>query len=262
MSRFSSNTSAHHLHQIFEAVLSQNSGISKLRNGWQDALGEPWGSPEFCRKHAEAVNLLTGTINEISSLPDHQQQRILRYTPAWWSALVIPDHAWHGENTIVRLISQEALDMLASTADLIAGGRTGTAAAPRGQDLEGLRTQCEEWSTLLTEMPSDTLRDNLREGLLAQVNHLIWLIDNAATFGGSRISGQANEFVGALAQAGLEIPERHAAWRGRWGKSVYAMLVALTLFTTGSELTHKALDEGSGLVREIAQTVHEIREGQ
>ncbi|MFD3324057.1 hypothetical protein [Streptomyces sp. NPDC058701] len=259
MSRFSSNTSAHHLHEILQLV--HTAPPDRAVKVWPAVLSSDLGSAEFARKHAELVALLADTVHDIQALPAQQRDRVMRYVPGWWNALVLPDHNWNAESSSSHVINQQSLDMLAATADLIAGNYSGTAAAPSGDNLEDLRTQCQGWLTLLQETPRNTVRENLTEALIAQVSHLIWLIDNADTFGGARVATEANSVVGALAQAGLEIPLNQPEQQGRWQKAVYGFIVALTLFTTGSELTTNAIDAGHGLVKEISQTVQDIQQG-
>ncbi|MFG2750076.1 hypothetical protein [Streptomyces xanthophaeus] len=256
MSRFSSNTSAHHLHEILQLVHSQPSAHATVV--WQSVLNSDRGTAEFARKHAELVALLTDTVNDIQALPPQQRDRVLRYVPGWWNALVLPEHNWNADKSSSHVINQQSLDMLATTADLIAGNYSGTAAAPSGDNLDELRTQCEGWLILLRETPGSAIRENLTEALAAQVSHLIWLIDNSDTFGGARVAAEANSVVGGLAQAGLEIPSNQPEQHGRWQKAVYGLVVALTLFTTGSEIATNAIEAGTGLVKEITQTVEAV----
>ncbi|MET9669752.1 hypothetical protein ABZY19_31075 [Streptomyces sp. NPDC006475] len=102
------------------------------------------------------------------------------------------------------------------------------------------------------------MRENLREALASQVLHLIWLIDNVDTFGAARVAEEANSLVGALASAGVDIPESQPAWRGRWTQAAYGLILALGLFTTGTELATNAVEGGTGLVKEIVQTVENV----
>ncbi|MEU7725196.1 hypothetical protein AB0B78_08100 [Streptomyces sp. NPDC040724] len=260
MSRFSSNTSAHHLHQILQLVHSQPPVHASVI--WQSVLGSDRGTAGFARKHAELVALLADTINDIQALPSQQRDRVMRYVPGWWNALVLPEHNWNADSSSSHVINQQSLDMLAATADLIAGNYSGTAAAPSGNNLDELRNQCEEWLILLRETPGSAVSENLTEALIAQVSHVIWLIENADMFGGARVASEANSIVGGLAQAGLTIPSNQPEQQGRWQKAVYGLVVALTLFTTGSEMATNAVEAGNGLVKEIAQTVQAVHQSE
>ncbi|MFC8709984.1 hypothetical protein ACFUCQ_08595 [Streptomyces sp. NPDC057197] len=251
MSRFSANTNAHHLHDILERV--RNSGKQRVRDGWAIALEAPFGDADFVRMHSEVANLLSATCRDVDALGGRQSDRVSQYFPAWWSAVVYPNGSWIGDVGCQNLISEQALDMLAVTADLIAGALAGSSAAPRGGDLSDLREKCEEWLTLLEEIPSGSISDGTRDQLSVQVAHLIWLIDNVNLFGGARVAQQTEGLVGSLTQAVGGLPNA-SPLRGKLGAAVVTLMSVLFVFNQGTEIAQTSIENAKGVVREITQT--------
>ncbi|MEU5756334.1 hypothetical protein [Streptomyces sp. NPDC047829] len=143
--------------------------------------------------------------------------------------------------------------MLAVTADLIAGTLAGSSAAPRGGDLADLREKCEEWLTLLEEIPSGSISDGTRDQLSVQVAHLIWLIDNVNLFGGARVAQQTEGLVGSLTQAVGGLPNT-SPLRGKLGAAVVTLMSVLFVFNQGTEMAQTSIENAKGVVHEITQT--------
>ncbi|MEV6883266.1 hypothetical protein [Streptomyces sp. NPDC051135] len=255
MSRFSANTNAHHLHGILERV--RNSEKKRLRDGWAIALETPYGNADFARMHSEVANLLSATCRDVDALGGRQSDRISQYFPAWWTAVVYPNGAWVADMGCHNLISEQALDVLAVTADLIAGTLAGSSAAPRGGDLSDLRDKCEEWLTLLEEIPSGSISDGTRDQLSVQVAHLIWLIDNVNLFGGARVAQQTEGLVGSLTQAVGGLPTASPI-RGKLGAAVVALMSILFVFNQGAELAQASIENAQSVVREITQGYEDL----
>ncbi|MEV0010830.1 hypothetical protein [Streptomyces sp. NPDC047973] len=157
------------------------------------------------------------------------------------------------------MISEQALDMLAVTADLIAGTLAGSSAAPRGGDLSELREKCEEWLTLLEDIPAGSISDATRDQLAVQVTHLIWLIDNVGLFGGARVAQQTEGLVGSLTQAVGGLPSV-SPLRGKLGAAVVTLMGVLFVFNQGAELAQNSIGNAQGVVREITQTYEDLTE--
>jgi hypothetical protein len=151
MSLSSDNTAPHHLHTLLSRV--QSSGKHTYADGWAVALGADWGSVEFAKRHCEVVNLMVTTIEQLNALPERARERTLRYVNAWWNSIVQPQANWNDTGRhAAGIIKQDMLDHLEAAADIIAGSLVGSAAAPRGVDLDAIADQCKEWLELLSSM--------------------------------------------------------------------------------------------------------------
>lgn len=250
----SENTAAHHLHAILSRIHGSNA--TSYAAGWATALGAEWGSLEFSRKHAEIVNLLTVTVQQLDALPERSRNRYLRYVPSWWSSVIQPLANWTDANRpAVQIIKQDALDHLESAADIIAGTLAGSDAAPRSADLVEMKQQCGEWLDLLNGMSDLELSGPVRDQLIAQIEHLIWLIDNVEMFGGARVAGEASRVVGALAQAGATLTTSDPNTASRWQKAWFALIGICLVFNTGAPVIQESLASGGELFKEITATV-------
>jgi hypothetical protein len=98
------------------------------------------------------------------------------------------------------VISPTDLDMLATAADLIAAQLGGSPYVETDTDLELLHKECEGWASLIA-VSDEIADDNFRQVLLAQLNHLIWLIDNAINFGLPRVVQRGDQVAGSLVRA-------------------------------------------------------------
>ncbi|WP_158933364.1 hypothetical protein [Streptomyces sp. KE1] len=252
------NTAAHNLHSILDRV--RQSGGGAITQGWAAALEASWGSPEFSKRHSETVNLLLLTIQQIEALPERSRTRTERYISHWWTAVMQPKINWNDPaRPSSGIIGQDALDHLEATAEIISAHLQGTNAAPIGDDLTKLTEQCHEWLALLTELSEEEISTGLRSQLISQVGHLIWLIENRELFGGARISQESSNIVGSLFQAANEITTRPEN-TGRWRNGLWSLLAACAIFTQSALVVQDSIEAGTGLVKEIANTVAEIRE--
>ncbi|WP_405631192.1 hypothetical protein [Streptomyces sp. NBC_01174] len=250
----SENTAAHHLHAILSRI--QGSNASSYAAGWGLALGAEWGSLEFSKKHSEIVNLLTETVQQLNALPERPRNRYLRYVPSWWTAVIQPVASWTDTNRpAVQIIKQDALDHLESAADIIAGTLAGSDAAPRSADLVAMKQQCGEWLDLLNEIDELELNGPVRDQLVAQIEHLIWLIDNVEMFGGARVAGEASRVVGSLAQAGATLTTSDPNTASRWQKAWFALIGICLVFNTGAPVVQESITSGGELFKEIAAVV-------
>ncbi|MFE1818391.1 hypothetical protein ACFW9S_05225 [Streptomyces anulatus] len=251
------NTAAHNLHSILDRVLQLGDEI--ILRGWATVLDAPWDSKEFSKRHSEVVNLLLLTIQQVEALPERARARTERYIPQWWTAVMQPTLNWGDSGRPAsKIIQQVSLDHLESTAELISAHLGGTDAAPSGSDLSQLSSQCQEWLDLLGAMGDDEISAGLRAQLTSQIHHLVWLIDNKDLFGGARVSQEASTVAGSLFQATNAIsaqPENSS----RWKNGLLSFLAACVFFSQAAPLMQESIEAGSGLVKEIASTVEEIR---
>ncbi|MFD3725291.1 hypothetical protein [Streptomyces sp. NPDC058671] len=258
MSFSSENTAAHHLHTLLSQV--QGSGKNTLADGWSFALDAPWDSAEFTKRHAEVVHLMVTTIEQLNALPERARDRTLRYVNSWWHSLVQPQANWtDASRPASTIIKQDMLDHLEATADLIAGNLVGSIAAPRGIDIEGMEQQCREWLDLLRGMEDGEISGPVRDGLISQIEHLIWLIENVELFGGARVASEASRVIGSLAEASATMENANPGTVNRWKKGWLALIAVCVAFNGGVAVVQESIDSGTSIVKEITGVVQDIQ---
>lgn len=252
-----SSTSPHGLYEILSRVWG--SGAPNFRDGWVAVLEAEWGSDEFARRHAEVAALLSDTIQQIHALPEAQRTRYSRYFPQWWTAVVQPDLGWSDNGRPARvLVAQETLDHLASAADLLETAMRGTSAAPAGTNVQELAESCRSWLEILAETPDSELASAVKTEIVAQITHLLWLIEHAELFGVARVSRETNAVVGSLAQASTMLTGVDVQAGGRWKRAFLSLVAASVVLTAGATQLQAAIEAGSGVVKEITQVVDGI----
>ncbi|MFC8227083.1 hypothetical protein [Streptomyces sp. NPDC057287] len=251
------NTAAHHLHTLLQKV--RDSGEATLRNGWCKVLDADVNSVDFSKRYSEVAVLLQMTIRQLDALPDRSRARCERYAPDWWMMVVQPNHNWSDNSrSPAALFAQDKLDHLESAADLISGNLVGSGAAPRSADLEEMTRQCNEWIDLLAAMGEDEINGPVRDALVSQIRHLLWLIDNVTLFGGARVAEEASGVIGSLTQAGATLVNVQPNNAGRWKNAMLGLLAACVVFNQAVPIAQESIENGSGLVKEIVSVVDEF----
>ena len=248
------STSAHRLHDLLRDVRAH--GDARMPAAWGEVFDAEPGTAEFVRRHIHAVVLLTDTVRDIDALPAASRDRCSPYLPAWWRAVIGAGQQWgfpHG-GTAQSIIDMSDLHHLANAGDLIEARLRGTSLAPADASLERLVADVEGWRTLISE--TDGLPAGLAAQLRSQLDHLLWLIDQAPRFGASAVVRQADETLGALSRASDTV-KNPATWQ-KW-KTRYAALVAtIALLTAGPVAGQKMLEATAGTVRAFESNVHAI----
>lgn len=258
MSFSSENTAPHHLHTLLAKV--RDSSANCYANGWTQVLEAEWGSVEFVKRHAEVVSLLLSTIEQLNALPDRSRDRSLRYVPSWWNAVMQPQSNWtDAGRPASSIVDQDMLDHLEAAADIISGSLIESIAAPKGGDLQGIADQCREWLDLLRGMGESEISGPVRDGLISQIEHLIWLIDNVEVFGGARVSSEAGRVIGSLAQASATMENANPETVSRWKKSWLALIAVCVAFNLGAPILQESITSGTAIVKEITGVVNDIQ---
>lgn len=226
-------TDAHALHSILAAV--EKSQAKSLHLRWAGVLGAEVNTPEFDRRHAEVVGLYTRILRDIQALPEAQQRIYGPYRHAWWEAVMQPNTAWgSGQNRVV-IITREHLHLLHTAGDLIESRLDSTSSAPGATNLDSLREVIDGWVEMLTTEPGMLPNAALRTVLVRQLEHVLWLIENASLFGAGPIASAAQEAVGGIVMASPEVPEPH---KRSWKQRAFQALGTLILFNAiGTEAT-------------------------
>jgi hypothetical protein len=173
---------------------------------------------------------------------------------SWWKAIVLPPEDWDNAPPD-RVISQSDLDMLANVGDLVESQLGNPRSSSAGSDLDRLRQECEVWLSIVAN--SDAVADEaFRQTLLAQINHLIWLIDNASLFGIPRIVHSGDEITGTLirATAGQAKIKNTSVIRGRINSFVTALTLVANLIHSSQvvfDAADHALPAAEKIIREI-----------
>ncbi|MEU4876880.1 hypothetical protein [Streptomyces sp. NPDC021608] len=259
MSFSNENTAAHQLHMLISRVRSSSQADVAL--AWSEVLDAEWGSHEFARRHSEVVALLQMTIRQVTALPERARTRCERHVDAWWFAVIQPLINWRDTNrSPLSIIDDDKLDHLESTADLISGNLVGSDAAPRSADLAGIADRCNEWIELLASLSESEIDGPVRDQLISQLRHLIWLIDNAGLFGGARVAEEASTVIGSLTQTGASLVNVRDENVNRWKKALLAFVTACVVFNQASPILQQSITAGEGLVREIASVVEDFHD--
>ncbi|MEU7412654.1 hypothetical protein AB0B40_25620 [Streptomyces sp. NPDC042638] len=258
MSFSNENTAAHNLHTLIASV--RNSTESTIAGSWSAVLGAEWGTLEFTRRHTEVVSLLQLTMQQLVALPERQRARCERHVSAWWAAVIQPITNWMDETRPARsIIDDDKLDHLESTADLISGHLVGSNAAPRSTDLDQMRATCDEWIDLLTAMGDDEINGPVRDQLISQLRHVIWLVENSGIFGGARVAEEASTMIGALAQASASVVNMREESASRWKKAFLALVTACIVFNQASPIFQESITAGEQIVKEITSAISDSR---
>lgn len=251
-------TSAIAIYDILMTIKNTKVSPIFLHNAWQDALEEPYGTSDFARKHSEVVGLLVDAQSEIASIENERvRNRVEKYLNTWWNALIRPSDNWT-QFSARDLISDSDLDMLGTACDLISSQRGGLNSTSAASDLASLRAECDEWLSLISDT-SEIANDSFREALLTQIKHLVWLIDNADTFGISVIVQRGDQITGALVREAAR--EGAVKNTGRFRDRINGFVTALTLVANlihSSQVIYDAADHAlpaaEKIIKEITST--------
>ncbi len=251
------STAAHHLHAILTRV--RESGKGQYVQGWVSVLDAEMSSAEFCKRHAEVVNLLSLTIQQLHALPDRSRDRFMRYVPAWWNVVIQPKANWADNGrAAIQIADLDLLDHLESAADIILSNLAGSEGAPAGTDLSEMSRQCQEWIEIL-EMDNGNIDNVIKSQLISQLRHVIWLVENVEIFGEARISGEASRAIGSLAQASAMVGEGDPERAGVWKRAFMSLVSVCAAFNRGAPVVRESIEAGSTLVGEIANVVQDIQ---
>ncbi|ROQ68717.1 hypothetical protein EDD93_3194 [Streptomyces sp. 840.1] len=253
------STAPHHLHSILTQV--RNSGQSQYSEGWAVALEAELGSIEFSKRHAEVVNLLSLTVQQLQALPERSRERFMRYVPAWWNAVIQPKVNWADNGrAATNVASLDILDHLESAADIISTSLRGSGDAPSGSGLDGISRQCEEWIELILGLDEATIGEPLKGQLVSQLRHVIWLIEHVDLFGEARVSGETSRVIGSLVQASGVVAHRDPSSAGKWKSACVSLVAACLAFNAGVPVVQESIETGGNLVREIAAVVQDVQD--
>lgn len=214
------------LQSLLESFMAAEGGASQA---WSEVLGAEYGTVEFARRHALAMETYSGTLHHIDMLPERSRDRFERYAQQWWNALVVPGHTWASRASCTDVLSQEALDQLGSAADVIESRTNPHSEVPQSQ-LADLREQVLQWTGLIEGEPS--LPPTTRARLKDAVDHVVWLIDEAETFGAERVVVAGERLVGNLVPVLPQVPaSQQSTWKTQFSKLVSALLLVGGLHT-------------------------------
>lgn len=252
-------SSASALHSILETLVSTEA--PNMAVAWSRVLNEEFGSFEFCRKHGEVVRLWNDTLDEISALaPERAKSRFQSHTVFWWSAVINPKNQWEGNLQPSQLIAQTELDHLASVGDLVSAQIQGNTRAPTAGDLAELREQCEEWLALLQDT-EEIGNDSFRQTLLAQVQHLIWLIDNVDQFGVSRVVENSDTLTGTLLRT-VGTPQARVKNSEQFWNRIRKLIVVVGMIAGIIHDSQTILEAAEHSMPVIEKVVHKITDAR
>lgn len=192
------------LHDIINAV---NSGIgdphSHAYYAWQDVAGHDIGTSAFVRFHAEVMELLSEVSEEMRTLSHSAEQRFSIYIDDWWSALVRPRQDWAADKS--KIIEPAPLHMLAALADVFeARAPQGGAHSPQTPELLARAvTFLREEVANATDLP-----ESVRDEILNDLDHVLWLLDEVDTFGVGHAVGAMEKATGRALSKAARTPSK------------------------------------------------------
>ncbi|MCZ4497529.1 MAG: hypothetical protein JWQ74_82 [Marmoricola sp.] len=216
-------------------------------------LGADYGVEDFGRRHLEVCALLQETLRNVEALPPQLRQRYQTYTHAWWTAVMAPHVHWGAQQDPVDILTTEHLDLLGGLSESLETRLSGTASAPLNLDLAPLKSQSEQLLSLIDEVD---LPGPYRMMLVRDLEHLVWLIDNADRFG---VAAAAR--IGQAVLGGIEVAQARVSTNDKagWRKRVVEFGGALLILSAALDAGTAVLESGSGLVSEVVSIVSEQR---
>lgn len=173
------SSAARALHDLLDQVGGRIGNADKSAwHAWGAVANAQVMTAEFARFNAEVMALFQSVAEDVQSLTEIQQERYSVYLPQWWDALVRPRHDWVEGG---RGITESApLHMLAGLADLLES-RTELLGERRPQTVEILARAVKHLQgevERLTDLPK-----SVRAQILADLDHIAWLLSHADWFG-------------------------------------------------------------------------------
>lgn len=249
-------TSAIALYDIL-ATVKNSPTDGPIMESWESCLGAPRNSEEFAKRHAEVVGLLLDLHSEISGLESERlRKRLEKYSNSWWAAIIHPLRNWE-QTPASELIPAGDLDMLGTACDLVGPQIDGPESASAMSSLAHLRTECDAWLTLVADN-EEVVDDSFRQVLLSQINHLIWLIDNANTFGVARIIQQGDQVTGTLVRTARQKTVRYTP---RFRDRISSFIAALTLVANLIHSSQVVFDTADHALPDAEKIIKEITSG-
>lgn len=184
-------SSARALHDTFAAVDGGITASHSPYHSWKEVSGYATESSDFARYHAEVMALVGDVVEELQTLEPRQRERYAQYLPAWWAAIVRPRRDWAARAT--EIIDTPSLHLLAMLADLLESraSLTGTT-TPKAPEMHRKAVLL-----LVDDIEREAdLRASVQTQVLADLRHILWLVDHVDTFGVDRVVGAAQKVAG------------------------------------------------------------------
>ena len=208
------------LHDILAQVqsTSEKAGGSTWEH-WESVANAGPGGADFARFHAETMELLSEVEEALGTLSQTAQERYDKYLPEWWTALVQPRSDWQ---TTRGIIGPSDLDHLASLADVLEA-KAGPVVDPQAHVI--LRRAID---LVIAEVEQDTaLPANIREEILTDLRHVLWLLSEVNTFGVDHAVAAAEKTLGKIAARAVRTGS------DKLKRAVIMVAAALTLASGG-----------------------------
>lgn len=249
-------TSAIALYDIL-ATIKDSPSPRTIMEAWERCLNASRYSEEFTKRHAEVTSLLLDLQNEIASLESERlRKRLGKYSGPWWTAIVHPQRNWE-QSPASELILSGDLDMLGAACDLLGSQIDESESVAGRSDLARLRAECDAWLALVAD--NDEIADgSFRQVLLAQINHLIWLIDNADTFGIARVIQQGDQVTGTLVRT---VRQKTVRYTPRFRDRINGFIAALTLVANLIHSSQVIFDAADHALPDTEKIIKELTSG-
>lgn len=219
-------SAARALHDLISEVQERfgTPNINTAYHAWVAVVGHHIETPEFARFHAEALTLLREVTEDLTTLSPASQQRYAQYLPHWWTAVVLPRADWATEGT--RVIDETHLHLLGSVADVVEE-RALSLGPSNPQTVDMLR---QGITFLLNETREVTdVPRHIRDQIVADLEHVLWLIDHVDTFGVDHTVAAVEKVTGKVVAEATKAP---SSGLRRVAIGLVAALALLTPVTT------------------------------
>lgn len=231
------------LHDILRTIVSSPSSINDL---WKSLLGATPGMATFAERHSEVVGVWQQVHDLLEALPpgDHEREQYLQYMPHYYNVIVNPaDWAASRGSSTGEMVTIDHLTGIA-----LALKYRALASPPiTGDAIARLRTSIDEWHSILDEADFD---EKFATELRAQVDHLLWLLDNVPLLGTRPVVEASKKLVGT----GVAAMATKPSWAKRIGQALAPAFVVMAVLQTG-------IDDVNGILEGVADmkdTVVEI----
>jgi hypothetical protein len=210
------------------------------------------------KRHGEAVGMLNRTILQIDALPTASRENYERWIPAWWNAVVGPNHKWDRSDN-GPLIDDSHLSLLHTVGDVIESKLEGSSAAPGGAHVDELAAEVNRWLADLKSDPSILPDAGLLRIITEHLEHVVWLIEHRTLFGDAPVAAAAQQAFGAIAAATPAVDKDKA---GTWTDRARSLLAALALYNglliSGGVAIEQTVDGFMGVIHTTETVVDHV----
>lgn len=217
-------SAARALHDIIETVEGRiGPSHRNAYKAWWSVANAEITSSEFAQFHAEVLHLFSEVAVGVRALTSKQQERYASYLPKWWDSLVRPLNTWAQDG--LSITDETSLHVLAGLADLMEARAEAT--GPKNPQAPEVLHRAV--LLLIAEVEQDLdLPATVRDQILADLRHVLWLLERVDTFGLDHAVAEAERVTGKIVVAASTTRSE------RLRKAAIGMVAALAMVATAA----------------------------